>query len=363
MSSFRLPNDDRVRQREDCSSLRASVLIRTRRRPAPTAVPHPQNVNCCTKSGREFRQLRHLIDELTCSQGHRDPDIIGLAALADVRGAPERRSPHVRIGDDSPAGIDRNVAQPNVISPVVRKVPLRFIAQTMDDTVTPERWRQLVSAYEGALARPPEERKAFLATACADASLRGEVEALLAESWPPHPRPYGAAMLERLLALAVSPPSDREQDSASPTVPSTGSELAVDARFAPGVIFASRYRIVNLLGRGAMGEVYRAEDLKLGQPVALKLLSTRGPGRDQSIERLGREVRLARRIALRMSAACSTLVRSMLALPVDGVPSTARRSRRSSSGWPAAVRRPSTLHGSSAQGWLQRTSAVCCIAI
>src|SRR2546430_2622710 len=45
-----------------------------------------------------------------------------------------------------------------------------------------------------------------------------------------------------------------------------------DARFAPGQIFGSRYRIVSLLGRGAMGEVYRAEDLKLGQPVALKLI-------------------------------------------------------------------------------------------
>src|SRR6185436_4451055 len=45
-----------------------------------------------------------------------------------------------------------------------------------------------------------------------------------------------------------------------------------DARFAPGHIFASRYRIVSLLGRGAMGEAYRAEDLKLGQPVAVKLL-------------------------------------------------------------------------------------------
>ena len=69
-----------------------------------------------------------------------------------------------------------------------------------------------------------------------------------------------------------------------------------DARFAPGHIFASRYRIVSLLGRGAMGEAYRAEDLKLGQPVALKLLGVGGARRSQ-VQRFISEVRLARTIS------------------------------------------------------------------
>src|SRR5262245_38482815 len=76
------------------------------------------------------------------------------------------------------------------------------------------------------------------------------------------------------------------------------SSTGIDhGQFVPGTIVIDRYRIVGRLGRGGMGEVYRADDLRLGTSVALKFLPRRLARKQDRLERFHAEVRLARQIA------------------------------------------------------------------
>ncbi len=112
---------------------------------------------------------------------------------------------------------------------------------------------------------------------------------------------------------AVSAANSAEMETVAMEVPATAKPAATPRpapmqatrsgssgipayRFEPGTLLASRYRIISRLGKGGMGEVFRADDIMLGQPVALKFLSEAATGNLSLLTRFYDEVRIARQI-------------------------------------------------------------------
>jgi predicted Ser/Thr protein kinase len=83
----------------------------------------------------------------------------------------------------------------------------------------------------------------------------------------------------------------------TPGPPLSSASTVDDGRFVPGTVLGERYRIMSLLGRGGMGEVYRATDLKLGQQVALKFLPESMARDPKTLDRFHNEVRIARQVS------------------------------------------------------------------
>jgi len=93
-------------------------------------------------------------------------------------------------------------------------------------------------------------------------------------------------------------PSHSRPRSSPPSNPTLSSSDPIGGgRFVPGVIVADRYRIVALLGRGGMGEVYRAEDLRLSQVLAIKFLPEALSKDEAALARFHSEVRVARQVS------------------------------------------------------------------
>ncbi|TRZ92736.1 serine/threonine protein kinase, partial [bacterium] len=87
------------------------------------------------------------------------------------------------------------------------------------------------------------------------------------------------------------PSSDKPQISVTRTLETTADE------FARGTLFAGRYEIIEELGVGGMGKVYRAHDTKLNEEVALKLIKPEIAADKKTVERFHNEIKIARQIS------------------------------------------------------------------
>src|SRR5438445_7263012 len=136
--------------------------------------------------------------------------------------------------------------------------------------LTPDKWQRAKAVFNAALQRPSQERASFLAVACPEEDLREQVEQLL--------RNHEQA--GSFLSKPIFGQRNHNADCAG--------------RFASGEIVAARFKIVRLLGKGGMGEVFEAEDLKMFQrQVALKFLPEELAQDQQMRERFEREARAA----------------------------------------------------------------------
>jgi eukaryotic-like serine/threonine-protein kinase len=131
--------------------------------------------------------------------------------------------------------------------------------------ITPNRWQRAKAIFDAALQQPAEARASFLAMACPEEDLREQVEHLL-----------------------------RNHEQAGSFLSKPVIELPNTERFAAGSIVAGHFKIVRLLGKGGMGEVFEAEDLKMfRRQVALKFLPQELAHDRQMRERFEREAKAA----------------------------------------------------------------------
>ena len=139
------------------------------------------------------------------------------------------------------------------------------------------RWSQVKRVFQAALAQPSEQRRSFVCDQCGeDDALLREVEVLLAA----HER--AGNFVERPAIEAVV--------SSSTFGGLSGDVEPVERVLEPGLRLGP-YEVVDAIGRGGMGEVYRARDTRLGRTVAIKVLPAHVATNADLKQRFEREAR------------------------------------------------------------------------
>src|SRR5262249_33468054 len=137
--------------------------------------------------------------------------------------------------------------------------------------ITPEQWQRAKELFDSAVELKAAERTALLNAACSDQQVRLQVESLLKD----HDE-AGSFLSEPAILPAETNDAPQHSD-----------------RFPAGTLVAGRFKILRLLGKGGMGEVFAAEDVKLRRLVALKFLPEDLSRDRQTLQRFMREARAA----------------------------------------------------------------------